>query len=429
MNINMNTTMEHPFYDIAVIGGGLTGLTAAIYAARAGRSVILLEKDSRLGGLAQTARIGGALFNYGPRAMYEGSAALRILEELGCKPSLGSGTKNAMYGILDGRLIHATEELSPEEQAEWSKLMENLNRIDPAPVRSISIKEWAPGHVRSDRVRQFFYAMCRQWAYDDDMEQLSAGYVLEQGQLASQGVRYVLGGWQTVIDSLQREAVRSGVVIAAGAEAAQIVHEQGTVTGILLSEGTLLRAGSIIAAAGPHAVSRWLKDSGLHSRSLEVWKEQAHPLYVSCLDVALKQVPHPDRAFVLGLDEPFYYSNHSAAIPLTEDGSQVIHVMTYHGSIPSRGPELVLGRLKQRLEAIQPGWEREAAAVRFSPNLLAAHASRPALRSGDAPAPGQAVPEIRGLYVAGDWVGREGRLADTAMTSAKLAGLTAAGID
>ncbi|WP_276614179.1 phytoene desaturase family protein [Paenibacillus favisporus] len=429
MKLNMNMSMEHPFYDIAVIGGGLTGLTAAIYAAGAGRSVILLEKDSRLGGLAQTARIGGALFNYGPRAMYEGSAALRILDELGCKPSLGSGTKNAMYGILDGKLIHATEELNPEEQTEWSTLMGSLNRIDPEPVRSISMKEWALGHVRSDRVRQFFYAMCRQWAYDDDMKRLSAGYVLEQGQLASQGVRYVLGGWQTVIDSLQREAVRAGVVIAAGAEAAQIVHEQGTVTGILLSEGTLLRTGSIIAAAGPHAVSKWLKGSGLHSHSLDAWREHAHPLYVSCLDVALKQVPHPDRAFVLGLDEPFYYSNHSAAIPLTEDGSQVIHVMTYHGSSPSRDPELVLGRLKERLEAIQPGWEREAAVVRFSPNLLAAHASRPALRSGDAPAPGPAVPEIRGLYVAGDWVGREGRLADTAMTSAKLAGLTAAGID
>ncbi|KAF9132782.1 hypothetical protein BGX30_012524 [Mortierella sp. GBA39] len=340
-------SMEHPFYDIAVIGGGLTGLTAAIYAARSGRSVILLEKDSRLGGLAQTARIGGALFNYGPRAMYEGSAALRILDELGCKPSLGSGTKNAMYGILDGKLIHATEELNPEEQTEWSTLMGSLNRIDPEPVRPISMKEWALGHVRSDRVRQFFYAI----------------------------------------------------------------------------------AGSIIAAAGPHAVSKWLKSSGLHSHSLDAWREHAHPLYVSCLDVALKQVPDPDRAFVLGLDEPFYYSNHSAAIPLTEDGSQVIHVMSYHGSSPSRDPELVLGRLKERLEAIQPGWEREAAAVRFSPNLLAAHASRPALRSGDAPAPGPAIPEIRGLYVAGDWVGREGRLADTAMTSAKLAGLTAAGRD
>ncbi|OZB96938.1 hypothetical protein CJP46_12140 [Paenibacillus sp. XY044] len=422
-------TIEHQFYDIAVIGGGLTGLTAAIYAARAGRSVVLLEKDSRLGGMAQTAKIGGALFNYGPRAMYEGSAVLRILEELGCKPSLGNGTKNAMYGILDGRLIHATEELNLEEQTEWSTLMGGLNEIEASPIRSISIQEWALQHVRSDRVRQFFYAMCRQWAYDDDMEQLSAGYVLEQGQLASQGVRYVLGGWQTVIDSLQREAVRAGVVIAAGAEAAQILHEQGAVTGILLSEGTLLKASSVIAAAGPDAVSRWLGGSGSHSHSLEAWKEQAQPLYVSCLDVALKRVPHPDRAFVLGLDEPFYYSNHSAAIPLTEDGSQVIHVMTYHGFSPSRHPEEIQMRLKERLEAIQPGWEQEAAVIRFSPNLLAAHASRTALRNGDAPAPGPAVPEIQGLYVAGDWVGREGRLADTAMTSAKLAGLQAAGRD
>jgi hypothetical protein len=36
-------------------------------------------------------------------------------------------------------------------------------------------------------------------------------------------------------------------------------------------------------------------------------------------------------------------------------------------------------------------------------------------------APGVFVLEVNGLYVAGDWVGLEGRLADAAMISAKLA--------
>ena len=36
-------------YDIIVIGGGPAGLTAAIYACRAGKSVLVLEKDA-LGG-------------------------------------------------------------------------------------------------------------------------------------------------------------------------------------------------------------------------------------------------------------------------------------------------------------------------------------------------------------------------------------------
>jgi hypothetical protein len=35
--------------------------------------------------------------------------------------------------------------------------------------------------------------------------------------------------------------------------------------------------------------------------------------------------------------------------------------------------------------------------------------------------PDPSVPEVKGLYVCGDWVGKEGRLADSSMASAKLA--------
>ena len=33
-------------YDIAIVGGGPAGLTAAIYGARAGKTVALLERES-----------------------------------------------------------------------------------------------------------------------------------------------------------------------------------------------------------------------------------------------------------------------------------------------------------------------------------------------------------------------------------------------
>lgn len=41
-------------YDGVVVGGGMAGLTAATYLARAGRSVLLLEKNERCGGLVST---------------------------------------------------------------------------------------------------------------------------------------------------------------------------------------------------------------------------------------------------------------------------------------------------------------------------------------------------------------------------------------
>ncbi len=50
---------ESRIYDCAVVGGGFTGLAAAADIAKAGRSVIVLEKESSLGGLAAGFMVGG----------------------------------------------------------------------------------------------------------------------------------------------------------------------------------------------------------------------------------------------------------------------------------------------------------------------------------------------------------------------------------
>ncbi len=50
---------ETKIYDCAVIGGGFTGLAAAADLAKKGRSVIVLEKEAELGGLAAGFDVGG----------------------------------------------------------------------------------------------------------------------------------------------------------------------------------------------------------------------------------------------------------------------------------------------------------------------------------------------------------------------------------
>ncbi|MFC0391858.1 phytoene desaturase family protein [Paenibacillus mendelii] len=406
-------------YEAAVIGGGLTGLTAAVYLARSGKSVVVLEKDSRLGGLAQTARMNGALFNLGPHAMYEGGTALRILRELDCLPDGGYASKSGLIGILQGKIVRVPADLTPEENAEWSKLMSGLSQIDIESIRSISLQEWGVQHIRHEQVRLFFHAMCRQWSYCDDMRVLSAGYVIEQGQLAGQGVRYVEGGWQTVVENLRHAAIQAGAAIVTGYSAEQILLKDGSVHGLALSDGAEIRADAVIAASGLNEVCQLVK--GAERMSIGRWKNESRPLYAACLDIALRQLPNPERIFALGLDQPLYFSKHSGAVQLSDNGAHVLHVMRYNDNEAARDGKADERELTRLLDLLEPGWEREVVAVRFSPNVLVAHDSRTIRHHGVGPAPDPIVPEVRGLYVAGDWVGSEGRLADAGMASAKQA--------
>lgn len=70
-------------YDEVVVGGGMAGLTAATYLARAGRSVLLLEKNERCGGLVSTFEKDGFRFEGGVRALIDAGIVLPMLRELG----------------------------------------------------------------------------------------------------------------------------------------------------------------------------------------------------------------------------------------------------------------------------------------------------------------------------------------------------------
>jgi all-trans-retinol 13,14-reductase len=70
-------------YDVIVVGGGMSGLTAAAYLARAGRRVLLLEKNDHCGGLVNSFARHGFLFEGGVRALLSAGIIPPMLRELG----------------------------------------------------------------------------------------------------------------------------------------------------------------------------------------------------------------------------------------------------------------------------------------------------------------------------------------------------------
>ena len=82
-------------------------------------------------------------------------------------------------------------------------------------------------------------------------------------------------------------------------------------------------------------------------------------------------------------------------------------------------------RLEALLDRVQPGWRDEVVDVRSGRRLEVAH-GRPLPGRGFAGRPQVAVPDVPGLFVAGDWVGDQGLLTDAVLASARAAGVAAA---
>jgi len=94
-------------FDTIIVGGGIAGLTAAAYLARAGQSVVLYEKQSKVGGLVQTFHRNGVYFDAGLRSIENSGIVFPMLRELGIE--IDFVESKVSIGIADEVLILENE--------------------------------------------------------------------------------------------------------------------------------------------------------------------------------------------------------------------------------------------------------------------------------------------------------------------------------
>lgn len=411
--------------DMVVIGGGLSGLTAAVVAAQAGHSVVLVERNEKLGGRASSETMKGSVLNMGAHALYRKGAAAAVMQELGI-PIHGGTLPVGGTAVMDGKLftlpvnagaLLTSKLLTWGSKIKFAKLLTRLKAIDTLALGGVSWLDWVAASFPHDRgAQQMMLALGRLWTYADGPEHLSAGAVIKQGQTGLDGVYYLHGGWQSLIDSLRKRAEMEGVTIIKG-KADAVLIEGDAIAGVMLAGEKRLDAQAVIAAVAPDEAIRLLGKAGGHySGQLMKWKEQLSASYASCLDITVKKLPQPKRTFALHMDRPLYYSNHSKAARLNADGHQVVHLLKYQMDAESIDAQKDRRELESWMSMLQPGWRNEIVAERFIPKALVANAM-PVL--GKAGRPSADDTGVRGLFVSGDWVGEQGMLADAAVASAK----------
>jgi phytoene dehydrogenase-like protein len=426
-----------PRVDVAVVGGGLAGLAAAATAARAGSSVVLFEQAPELGGRARTRVEDGFAFNIGPHALYLNGLSLEILRDLGVEPQAAKVGLGGAHVVKDGRLYDlplGLGSLISSPLLDWRAKLEvglflgSAGKADPRPLDGLTLSEWLGRSLRSPSARQFVEVSIRTAAYANDPDHLSAGAGLRQLKRGLSGALYVHGGWQTFVDDLRARAEALGVRIVSGTRVAEVElagdePTPASVRAIGLADGRRFDVGSAVLAVPPGTASALV--AGGRQAALAGWAERAVPIRAAVLDVGLRRLPDPEAWFAVGLDRPLYLSVHSQWARLAPSGGALIHLLRYLGS-SERGGQEDQHELERLLDLVQPGWRTEVVVRRFMPDLVVAGAlPSVAWEQRDGPRSPR-VPGADGLFVAGDWVGPDGMLADRALASGVRAGQAAA---
>jgi phytoene dehydrogenase-like protein len=311
-------------WDAIVVGGGHNGLTAAAYLAKAGKSVLVLERRERLGGAATLERpFSDDRYIVSPCAYVVGLLDQLVIDELDlhsrglrywvADPNLwvpfDDGTAFGQW--LDNAKTQANlEELGVSKgdiEGYWAyeelfddvrKLLRKGDRdtwVGDTPTREeieamlgsqemidlvfeASIADVLDHYVDDERLKTalFGQGIIGTWGGPFEPGTASIKLMHYQGDLDGQGPvwGYVEGGMGMCSFAIADAAADSGAVLACGVPVARITPGQG----ITLEDGTEFRAETVICNADPKRLAGMLDGADVppeFAQKLEEWKTRS----------------------------------------------------------------------------------------------------------------------------------------------------------
>ena len=368
--------------EVAVVGAGLSGLTAATVAGRLGASVMLLDVRSA-GGRARSDEHDGFILNQGPHALYRAGLGVGVLGRLGVKFE-GSLPPSAVAGYREGAGDLAVLPTSAAsllrsplvgigDKVRLGRLLATLAKVEAASLAPLSASEWIASLRLTPKGIAILSALARVGTYASDLSLISADAAVGQLQLAIKGnVLYLDKGWQTLVDGLVTASSNAGARLEEGERVINVqAGENGTWE--VSTQVRKVRASSVVIAPGSPAAARAMLPGAPD------W-ELGPPATAACLDLGLS-IPPPTKA-AYGLDAPLYFSTHCPNASLAPAGSAVVHVMRY-GARTSPEDRKALWTLARRCGVN----DNEVVAQRFLHEMTVCHAlPRPTTDSPGDPA-------------------------------------------
>jgi phytoene dehydrogenase-like protein len=363
---------------ITVVGGGLAGLTAAIACAEGGHKVRLLEAHETLGGRARNAG-GPYKANLGPHVIYKDGGFWDWLADHDLLPPYAGPPLSGIRFRWRG----ATRRIPP--LATVPSVLRLRGR--EAPVDA-DFHGWATSHS-DERTAGMLAAAAGVYTFHHNPGELSAAFVWKHSVRVLLSppptARYLIGGWGTLVSSLEARLRQLGVEIETGHHV-DALPDTPTIVATELDQARALLGDDSLEWSSGNTV---------------------------CIDLGLRR-RRGDPFVVSDLDEAGWIERFTAPDPSLAPKDEEL-VQAQMPTRPGESTEQTALRLDRLLDASLPGW-RERETWRRRQAMVA--------RTGALDYPGKswrdrpAIDRGDGVFLAGDMVAAPGLLSEVSWASA-----------
>lgn len=258
--------MSNQFHT-AVVGGGFAGLSVAYEIAKAGKRVVVIERDGELGGLAGGFTVGDQVLEKFYHHWFNNDVEIfKLIEELGANENIVlRPTRTGMYFSDQFYRLSTPMDLL---RFDALPLIDRI-RLGIAVLRARSVKDWKK--LENLSAKEWLLDLCGEKAYKvvwdpllvgkfgDVADDVSAVWfwkklVLRGGSRSNSGdevLAYYRGGFAALAEKLGQAIVQLGGEIRLGSEATSVIAENGVAKGVHLKDGEILADNVVLSTAFP----------------------------------------------------------------------------------------------------------------------------------------------------------------------------------